>query len=82
MDLEQVVYSTQPVTLQQRIWLEQAGTGSFEPLYYLIVARTNIEAEHALKLLDDDLVVIIAKISEGMQRAFVLASLAKVMDNA
>lgn len=82
MDSSQVEYSTKPVTLQQHIWMQKAVAGDYEAMLFLIIARTNIGEEKALNIEDDDLVVIIGEIAQGMQRSMMLSELGKGLGNA
>ena len=81
MDLDKVEYSSKPVTLEQRIWLERSGNGSYEAMFNLILARSNISTEEALELLEDDLTIVVTKIGEGMRQSYVLSTLGKAFQD-
>lgn len=80
MDISKVEYSTRPVTLQTHIWMEQAGKGSFEAMFQLVLARTNLKEPETLALDDEELSEVIGQIGEGMARAFALSALGRSID--
>lgn len=81
MELSKVEYSSRKVTLQHRIWMEQAAGGSFQAILNLILARTDIEEAEALQLDDEELSVIIGKIAEGMVAAVTLSAIGRLLGN-
>lgn len=82
MDLEQVAYSSQQMTLQQHIWMKGAADGDYQAMFELICSRTNISAEDALQLVDDEIEEVITKIGAGIQTSIVLRKIGKGLENA
>lgn len=84
MDLGTVQHSTKTPTLQQLIWLEEISkdSSSFEAMFRLIVARTNLTEAQALELTSDEVSELVGKVCNGITASMAIMNLGKSWDRA
>lgn len=80
MNLDNIVYSTKPQTLGEKILGQRAGRGDFEAMAGYILSRTSLTQDEVLDLDDDDLIVISGKILDAVLTALMLQQIGKTLD--
>lgn len=81
MNLDTVVYSTKPLNLRDHIFLQRfSSANDYQAMLDIILVRTNIRLEDALELDDEDLGIVMGKITESVMQAIQLTGLSKGID--
>ena len=75
-----VIYSQKPMTLRQHIFVQRVSQGDYEAMHGLILERTNLSAEEAYELDDEDLMIVLGRVSENLAQGIVLQKLGQSLN--
>lgn len=80
MNLDNIIYSTRPMTLRDRILCQRAMQGDYESIAAYILARTNLQHEEALDLDDEEQIKVVTQIGKAVVQSVLLQQLGKALD--